>query len=515
MNRSKNMKKEKNTRKLVILMFMMMFIFGINAKSQDNKQIIIEKIDINGKAVTDMSKDIILSTQDSITFFYRLDNHTKESGAFLFAYKLKDSRDSVERSTNTNFLSYKNLPEEEYEFSVRAFDLRGNWAASPTQILFSVNNQKAALIKEIDLLKNEYMVKDSVLKSTEELLSKAESGKKLNIINILIGLIPGLLIGFSVMTVLKKKSNTTTNTGTNRMEKIKDLPFSEEEFQKILNENAEIKAELNKLRGQIDALNTRSDELRHQNYDLQKNVEKLKSKKDELEDLQKQKDELFTVIIHDIKNPVALIKSLVELLTSYDLSATEQHEIIKDIAETTNKIVSLSHEVSKILALESSVMKLNREEVDIRHIVNDVYQRNLIGAKNKSIQLYKDIADEMPNCNIDAFKIEDVIDNLLSNAIKFTQKEGTVRIKTYSEDNNVIVEVSDNGLGLTEEDIANAFKRGQRLSARPTAGESSTGLGLWIVKKLIQAHNGRVWVKSALGKGSTFAFSIAVSHEQV
>jgi signal transduction histidine kinase len=115
----------------------------------------------------------------------------------------------------------------------------------------------------------------------------------------------------------------------------------------------------------------------------------------------------------------------------------------------------------------------------------------------------------MPDVDLDYQKIDEVIDNLVSNAIKFSHKGGKIRIKTRKNGNNdVTVEVSDNGLGLTEEDIQRAFQRGSKLSAQPTGGEASSGLGLWIVKKLVEAHNGKVWVKSALGQGSTFAFTI-------
>ena len=104
----------------------------------------------------------------------------------------------------------------------------------------------------------------------------------------------------------------------------------------------------------------------------------------------------------------------------------------------------------------------------------------------------------------------------MSNAIKKKKKKGKVRILTKKENNNMIVEISDNGLGLSEEDVQKAFQRGVRLSATPTAGESSSGFGLWIVKKLVEAHKGKVWIRSALGRGSTFAFSIPyISPEKV
>ncbi|HOK14903.1 MAG TPA: HAMP domain-containing sensor histidine kinase, partial [Candidatus Kapabacteria bacterium] len=239
----------------------------------------------------------------------------------------------------------------------------------------------------------------------------------------------------------------------------------------------------------------------------------LSNSKAELENLQAQKDELFALIIHDIKNPAALIKSLVDLLRSYDLSAVEKQEIIDDIAETTARIVSLSQEVTKILALETTKLELNIETVQIGDIVEDVVNRNFVSAKSKNIEMTYDVSKNLPEIEIDAQKIDEVLDNLISNAIKFTQKGGKVHVRSYLDENKVIVEVNDNGLGLTEDDIKRAFQRG-KLSAQPTGGESSTGLGLWIVKKLVDAHNGRVWVKSTLGKGSSFAFSLPLRQKK-
>ena len=157
---------------------------------------------------------------------------------------------------------------------------------------------------------------------------------------------------------------------------------------------------------------------------------------------------------------------------------------------------------------------MNFEKYDFNEITQDVYQRNLIAAKNKNISMTIETGKDLPTGDMDAQKIDEVIDNLVSNAIKFTQPGGSVLIKTEKVADSLKLSVSDNGLGLSEDDIREAFKRGSKLTARPTAGESSTGLGLWIVKKLIEAHNGRVWVKSAMGKGSTFSFEIPIDQPE-
>jgi len=153
-------------------------------------------------------------------------------------------------------------------------------------------------------------------------------------------------------------------------------------------------------------------------------------------------------------------------------------------------------------------MTLDLEEVPINEIIDDIVRTNSINAEMKSIELVKELAEELPGVQVDPQKIGEILDNLISNAIKFTQKGGMVKVSSSFDGENVQVDISDNGLGLSESDINNAFQRGSRLSAKPTGSESSTGLGLWIVKKLMEAHHGRVWVKSALGKGSTFSISL-------
>ena len=100
---------------------------------------------------------------------------------------------------------------------------------------------------------------------------------------------------------------------------------------------------------------------------------------------------------------------------------------------------------------------------------------------------------------------------MLNNAIKYGPKDTEVILESFFTDTKVTIEVSDNGVGLSEEDLKNIFNKGATLSAKPTGNESSSGLGLWIVKKLVEAHHGKVWVKSKVGKGSTFVVELPIN----
>ncbi len=507
-------------KKAIHIAFLSLMISTLSLKSQqeNNTPIRITTIDtlfINSVAyLPPFPDDIVIADADSIGFSWTCRIKYVERSRFLFRIILFNETDTSNHVFNITSLVYKNLREQKYNFQVQAFDPTGNWTTTPAVVLFRVNNKDAQIKKELDSLK-QLLVKSDI-DTTQVENQEYVSVELLEIIIIVIAVILGITAITAIVITFgfnKKRKYKKDHTQIGVKMDTQVITLSQEEYKKILTENTELKSEVKTLRGQIDTLQVRGVELSKQNKELQESVHKLANRKDELEELQSQKDDLFAMVIHDIKNPAAIIKSLVELLRSYDLSASEQQEVISDIVETTSKIVSLSQEVSRILALESSRLILDIETVPINNIVEDIVRINTPLSNKKQIKLITELNDELPDAQVDPQKIAEVIDNLLSNAVKFTQRGGTVRLRTYKSEDNVVIDVTDNGLGLSESDIKSAFQRGARLSARPTEGESSSGLGLWIVKKLIDAHKGKVWVKSSLGKGSTFSISIPIMYK--
>lgn len=474
-----------------------------------DRSVVLDFVKVNGKLLEKGDLEFIaINRKDSISFFYHLDaKDTTLRTAFIFRISIKNSKDSSSYTTNVKNVNFKNLPEDDYVFRIEAFDPRNRWKAEPLQLNFKVDNRVASLLTELRTLRNK-VLKSSVV---QKINPQQDSSKTLDFLSVAIGFAIGLVVLF-VYAIASRKSNTRKVLRQDIEPGIYGniVAIEKDKYELIVLQNSNLRAEVAALRGQIDALNSRADELRKQNQELKDKLERLSRSKDELEELQQQKDELFALVIHDIKNPASLIKNLVELLRSYDLTATEQQEIIDDIFETTSRIVLLSQEVSRVLALESSVMSLNLETASLNDVIRDVVDINLPAAKNKNIEVAVDFDSNIKEFKFDTNKVREVIDNLLSNAIKFTQRGGEVRVSTRLEYDKVVVQVADNGLGLSEEDINRAFQRGARLSATPTGNELSSGLGLWIVKRLVEAMKGRVWVVSALGKGSTFSFTIPI-----
>jgi signal transduction histidine kinase len=281
----------------------------------------------------------------------------------------------------------------------------------------------------------------------------------------------------------------------------------------LTNENERLKLQIDLLIAKIYSLEIKTEELTKIIQELQDKKKQLTENITNLENLQKEKDEVITMAVHDIKNPAGTIQNLVNLLESYNLNATEQKEIHKSLITISNRIVKIVDEVANTVRKAKVAFEIKYRKFDINEIIGAVVSRYLAVFQSKQINLVNN-SEKMPAIEMDPDKIEDAIENLLNNALKFSPKGTTVTIQTSIKDEHAVVEVLDNGPGLSENDIIVAFEKGSKLSVKPTSGESSSGLGLWIVKRIIDEHSGRVWVRSKKGKGSTFAFRIPLEQKK-
>jgi signal transduction histidine kinase len=496
------------------------FISELFSAEQNNttRKVVITEINLNGISIPiQLYNSIVISTEDSLVINYSCEVSRKEETPFRFVITLRNSNgDANTKPYNDSTTHYKGLSEGNYQIIIGAHS--SEWKADSIVLKFVVNNKTARVfLAKVSEYAEKHKEKPApeVIKDTAKNQEESKSFVHIEISSIVIGIIIGVLSISIIILIIAlgnkrktKKSKYNKIKGKSNMGNGQSKPLNSDEIDKIILENSNLRAEIAALRGQIDAMQTRAEDLKNQNNILKEQVDRLSTSQSEILDLQQQKDDLFAVIIHDIKNPAALIKSLVDLLRSYDLTATEQQEVIEDIMESTKRIVNLSQEVTRILSLEGTTLQLSLHPTDINEIASVVHRRNRIAAESKNIEMSLDIKKNIPDSLMDAAKIDEVLDNLTSNAIKFSHKGGKVKLQTKYENNIIYVEVSDNGLGLSKEDIQRAFQKGSKLSARPTGAESSSGFGLWIVKKLIEAHGGNVEVKSTLGVGSTFTVEL-------
>jgi len=219
------------------------------------------------------------------------------------------------------------------------------------------------------------------------------------------------------------------------------------------------------------------------------------------------KNEILGTVAHDLKNPLGVILGRTEMLTELITTSASKESItaqIDHIRDATKRLTTMvDHLISDAMA-DAFDITIRREPVDIAALVGEVAEANQPLAVNKQQTISVSAPSNFVTmCDTD--RIREAIDNLFSNAIKYSPIGGRILVTVAREDENTVIRVADQGQGLSPEDLGRLFGRFQRLSAKPTAGESSTGLGLSIVKRIIDMHGGEVTARSdGPGLGSTF-----------
>jgi signal transduction histidine kinase len=237
------------------------------------------------------------------------------------------------------------------------------------------------------------------------------------------------------------------------------------------------------------------------NKSLSEKNEQIQTQILELNELTTEKNEMIGIVAHDLKNPLTSALTITELLNSEKITE-EQKDHLSLLKKSLNKMNGLVAKILEIKVLESSSVKTNYTPVDVKQVTEQVISALKIQSDNKNIRIETDL-DEVV-ASLDRSLIVQIIDNLLSNAIKFSNAGTKVQVALKEANLTIRLEIDDEGPGIPEEDKPKLFQKFQKLHARPTDGESSTGLGLSIVKKYVEAMNGKVWCESEFGKGAKF-----------
>lgn len=236
----------------------------------------------------------------------------------------------------------------------------------------------------------------------------------------------------------------------------------------------------------------------------------LRKQKEQLEKLIAEKDKFFSIISHDLRSPFHGFLAMLEILNNEydDMSTEEVKKILKSLNEGGVRLYTLLENLLQWSSLQQNRMRFDPAVYDIYKLAVNTMEIMKSAAESKEIKLTIEGKKRMP-VTADKPMIETVLRNLLSNAFKFTHRGGRVTITIVDEsDTEVRVAVSDTGIGMNEELLGKLFKLNEKISRLGTENETSTGLGLQLCHDLIMKNNGRVWVESAEGRGSTFNFSL-------
>lgn len=233
----------------------------------------------------------------------------------------------------------------------------------------------------------------------------------------------------------------------------------------------------------------------------------------QLEEIVKQKNEFFGIVVHDLKNPIGNIKLLAEfLIDEGNYSKDEINEFKKYIIESADTSLELVTQLLDYAAIEQGKITLHINDFDVNAETERIIRLYKMKTMQKNIEVkYK---NELKNNIVksDRNAIVQIIDNLFSNAIKFSPEEKNVLIRLTDEDDLLKIEVKDEGPGFSEEDRKKLFRQFSKLSARPTGGEHSSGLGLSIVKKLVDSLHGTIQCDSEKGNGASMVVRIPISN---
>ena len=244
-------------------------------------------------------------------------------------------------------------------------------------------------------------------------------------------------------------------------------------------------------------------DLKVANESIKKQKNQIQSKNDELIEINNEKNHLIGIIAHDLRNPLTSSLSIARTLKDDKENLTEDQ--LESLDYMLKALWRMNKMISKILdirVVEAHKINLKIEKVNLASIIKAVECNYLPVAEKKNIRINSEFKDM--SVELDKGYTAQVFENLLSNAIKFSPINSSVSINMYEENGHARVVVADQGPGITDDDMKKLFGKFQLLSAKPTGGEKSIGLGLSIVKKYVEAMDGKVWCESEPGMGARF-----------
>ena len=241
------------------------------------------------------------------------------------------------------------------------------------------------------------------------------------------------------------------------------------------------------------------------------------------------REDLIHIMVHELRSPVTTIKDSAELIISTNtLPESKKLKFLEMIHQQAKKVLGQIGSILDTAKLDAGKLVLQKTKGDIAKVVKEEIQSFMPQAERKNISLSFDvIVKSLPEISFDEIRISQVIDNLLSNSLKFTPENGTIKVEVdyktippvldgysamgefLSLDKYIVISVSDTGVGIAKEQQKLLFSKYTQAKNTPEElATLGTGLGLYLVKGIVESHNGRIWVKSAPGQGTTFSFSL-------
>ncbi len=254
-------------------------------------------------------------------------------------------------------------------------------------------------------------------------------------------------------------------------------------------------------------LEQNAEELRRRAHRLSREIIERKRAEAALRELDQMKSQFISSVSHELRTPLHSIVGFTKLMLQGKVAASkDQREFLVIIDKQSERLGKLIDDLLDVSRLESGRFETRKQRLTIKEPIHDVIEELHSLANEKGIVISEDMPATLPEVEVDRERMMQVMTNLLGNAIKFSSNDGSILVKAEARDSELLVQVSDHGIGIPEEAIPHVFEKFYRVKDSKYTG--GTGLGLYITKQIIEAHGGRIWVESKPNKGSTFYFTI-------
>ncbi|WKN45837.1 ATP-binding protein [Tunicatimonas pelagia] len=266
------------------------------------------------------------------------------------------------------------------------------------------------------------------------------------------------------------------------------------------------------LEEQQEEIVTNNEQLIQMNDKLQQQQQQLQHQNQDLFSLNQLKDKLLSIISHDFRSPLNSLKGIINILDSDALAPEEIPQLFSTLSTTVDNTTNMLDNLLKWTRSQMSGVKVSPERVVLSEIMNEVVVSQTTTAEKKGVALLQDTKDSIL-VYADPEMVRLVVRNLISNAIKFTDQGGSITAKAQQQGGQVIVSVSDTGVGIQTKDIDKLFQLNNH-TTYGTANEKGTGLGLVLCQEFTEANGGKIWVESEPSQGTTFFFTLLTTSEQ-
>lgn len=268
-----------------------------------------------------------------------------------------------------------------------------------------------------------------------------------------------------------------------------------------------------KIKGKVLVLASARDitERKRTNKLLEQRTQELEEANERLKELDRMKSNFLSNVSHELRTPLASIKGFTEtILREKDMDENNRQEFLQIVKEETERLAALINRLLNFSRIEIGRIKLKKEDIDLSAAVKEVIEGYKSQARLKQLNFLNELPEDLPPIYADSGNIKEVLSQLLENAIKYTEKYGKVAVSVKDQGNEVSVSVMDNGCGIPKEELPHIFERFYKVE-RPAEEVGGIGMGLALVKSIVEAHGGKVEVESELGKGSKFGFRLPIN----